>query len=76
VIGIRGLPRDEQIVLIESMPPIKSKKIFYYQDKFFTKRLLPPTFVPTQVPFDPRRKDVAEEEAAGETVAEAPAEIA
>ncbi|MCF8462833.1 MAG: type IV secretory system conjugative DNA transfer family protein [Rickettsiaceae bacterium] len=42
------LPRDEQIVLIESFPPIKSRKIKYYEDKFFTKRLLPKTFVPTQ----------------------------
>jgi type IV secretion system protein VirD4 len=49
------LPRDEQIVLIESMPPIKSLKIKYYEDKFFTKRLLPPTFIPTQVPVDPRK---------------------
>ncbi|HJD67299.1 type IV secretory system conjugative DNA transfer family protein [Rickettsia bellii] len=48
------LPRDEQIVLIESFPPIKSRKIKYFEDKFFTSRLLPPTFVPTQVPFDPR----------------------
>lgn len=64
-----GLPRDEQIVLIESMPPIKSKKIFYYKDKFFTKRLLPPTFVPTQVPFDPRKKDIAEEEIPAEEAA-------
>lgn len=49
------LPRDEQIVLIESMPPIKSLKIKYYEDKFFTKRLLPPTFIPTQQPVDIRR---------------------
>ena len=49
------LPRDEQIVSIESMPPIKYKKIFYYKDKFFTKRLLPGTFIPTQVPFDPNK---------------------
>ncbi len=52
------LPRDDQIVLIESFPPIKSKKIKYYEDKFFTKRLLPPTFVPTQEPYDPRKGDV------------------
>ena len=51
------LPADDQIVLIESFPPIRSKKIKYYQDNFFTKRLLPPTFVPTQVPFDPKAKD-------------------
>lgn len=50
------LPRDEQIVLIESMPPIKSKKIFYFQDKFFTDRLLPPVFIPTQEPYDPAKK--------------------
>ena len=53
------LPRDEQIVLIESMPPIKSKKIFYYKDKFFTKRLLPGTFIPTQEPFDPNKNKAA-----------------
>ena len=52
------LPRDEQIILIESNPPIKTKKIFYFQDKFFTKRLLPKTFVPTQEPYDPRKKRV------------------
>jgi type IV secretion system protein VirD4 len=50
------LPADDQIVLIESFPPIRSKKIKYYEDKFFTKRLLPPTFIPTQTPFDPRAK--------------------
>jgi type IV secretion system protein VirD4 len=45
------LPRDDQIVLIESFPPIKSKKIKYYEDKFFTKRLLPSIPVPKQEPF-------------------------
>jgi len=50
------LPRDEQIILIESFPPIRTKKIFYYQDKFFTKRLLKMTYVPTQEPYDPRKK--------------------
>ena len=49
------LPRDEQIVLIESFPPIKSKKIKYYADKFFRKRLLPPIKIPTQEPYDPRK---------------------
>lgn len=66
------MPRDEQIILIESFPPIKSLKIKYYEDKFFTKRLLPPTFVPTQAPVDTRRKkeekqpDSEEEEASAE----------
>ena len=47
-----NLPRDDQIVLIESFPPIRSKKIKYFDDKFFTKRLLPPTPIPKQEPFD------------------------
>lgn len=54
-----GLPRDEQIILIESTPPIKTKKIFYYQESFFKRRLLDPIDVPTQEPYDPR---VLEEE--------------
>lgn len=49
------LPRDEQIILIESKPPIRSKKIFYYKDTFFTSRLLPPIDVPTQEPYDPNK---------------------
>lgn len=48
------LPRDEQIILVESSPPIKTKKIFYYKDKYFTKRLIPPIKLPQQEPFDPR----------------------
>ena len=48
------LPRDDQIILIESFPPIRSKKIKYFEDKFFTTRLLPPTFIPTQAPYDPK----------------------
>ena len=51
------LPRDEQIIQVESFAPIKCKKIFYYKDSFFTKRLLPPTEVPMQEPYDPRKKD-------------------
>jgi type IV secretion system protein VirD4 len=52
------LPRDEQIVLIESYPPIKSKKIIYYSDDFFKKRLLKGTPIPTQEAFDPNRPRV------------------
>jgi type IV secretion system protein VirD4 len=50
-----SLDRDMQILLIEASPPIKSKKIKYYKDSFFTKRLLPPIAVPTQEPYDPRK---------------------
>jgi type IV secretion system protein VirD4 len=49
---VLNLPRDDQIVLIESSPPIRSKKIKYYLDAFFKKRLLPPSAIPQQEPFD------------------------
>lgn len=52
------LPRDEQIILVESFAPIKCKKIFYFKDSTFTKRLLPQTEVPMQEPYDPRKKKV------------------
>lgn len=49
------LDKDEQILLIEASPPIKSKKIKYFSDPMFTKRLLPPIDVPIQEPFDPKK---------------------
>jgi type IV secretion system protein VirD4 len=61
------LPKDEQIVLIESFPPIKSLKIKYFEDKFFTSRLLPPTFIPTQEPYNPNKDKDEEEELAENT---------
>lgn len=48
-----NLPSEQQIILIESSPPIKTRKIFYYKDSFFTKRLLPQIEVPQQEPYDP-----------------------
>lgn len=54
------LPRDEQIILVESFPPIKCKKIFYFKDSLFKRRLLKPITIPQQEPYDPRKKkDVA-----------------
>lgn len=50
-----NLPREEQIILVESSPPIKTKKIFYYKDPFFTKRLMSMTEVPQQEPYDPAK---------------------
>jgi type IV secretion system protein VirD4 len=64
------LPRDEQVILIESNPPIKTKKIFYFQDKFFTKRLLKPTPVPVQEPYDPRKKHTPTKDKGVELAAE------
>ena len=43
-----GLDREKQILLIEATPPVKSNKIFYYKDKFFTKRLMKQIDVPIQ----------------------------
>jgi type IV secretion system protein VirD4 len=54
------LPRDEQIVLIESCSPIKSKKIRYFEDRLFKKRLLKPITIPQQEPYDPRRPNPTE----------------
>ena len=48
------LPNDQQIILIEASPPIKTGKIFYYKDKFFTSKLKPPITLPQQEPFDPK----------------------
>lgn len=67
------LPRDEQIILIESFAPIRCKKIFYFKDKFFTKRLLPKTDVPIQEPYDPRKKKAAPPPPADSKTAAAPA---
>lgn len=51
------LSRDEQIVLIESFPPIKSKKIKYFEDEFFKERLVEKTYIPTQVAYDNSKED-------------------
>lgn len=56
------LPREDQILLIESQPPIKSKKIFYFKESMFTKRLLPKIPIPQQEPYIPSRPDKAEDQ--------------
>jgi len=42
------LSRDLQIILIEANPPIMCNKIKYYQDSFFTKKLMKPIALPQQ----------------------------
>jgi type IV secretion system protein VirD4 len=62
------LPREEQIILIESFPPIRTRKITYYEDPMFQKRAWnqgvhkqmsgpAPIPLPQQEPYDPRKKD-------------------
>lgn len=65
-----NLPRDQQIILIESSPPIKTKKIFYYKDPFFTKKLLPQTEVPQQDAYDPNNVGKKKKKGGTETPAE------
>ena len=36
------LPTDDEIVMVSGHPPIRAKKIRYYQDPNFTRRILPP----------------------------------
>jgi len=77
------LPRDEQIILIESTAPIKTKKIFYYQDPFFVRRVYNPgnpkkggplpAYVPTQEPYDPRKRKKAPPPAPAPAAEETPA---
>lgn len=65
-----ALPRDEQILLIESSGPIKSKKIKYYEESIFKKRLLKPIEIPQQEPYDPRTsKRKKQDESEGSTTA-------
>jgi type IV secretion system protein VirD4 len=61
------LPRDEQILLIESQPPIRSKKIEYYKDKFFTRKLKKKIVIPRQKPYmvvrgDDKKDDVKQDD--------------
>ncbi len=64
-----GLPRDDQIILIESQPPIKSKKIKYYEHPLFKKRLMKPIPLPQQQPYDPRKQEQAMQAAENDTSA-------
>jgi type IV secretion system protein VirD4 len=47
------LPRDEQILLIESEPPVRCLKIKYYEERIFKKRLFPKIKIPVQEPYMP-----------------------
>lgn len=58
------LPRDEEIILIESKAPIRCNKIFYYKDKLFTSRLWEKTAVPKQEPYIAKNKKTEEADAA------------
>ena len=39
---VMQLPPDEEIVMISGHPPVRAKKLRYFEDRNFTERLLPP----------------------------------
>ena len=39
---VMQLPSDESVVMVAGHPPIKAKKLRYYQDRNFTRRVMPP----------------------------------
>lgn len=43
---VKQLPRHEEIIIAESSYPIRARKIAYYKDNSFQKRLLPPPSIP------------------------------
>jgi type IV secretion system protein VirD4 len=38
---VMQLPPDDELVLVSSLPPIRAKKLKYFQDRNFTSRILP-----------------------------------
>ena len=39
---VMQLPPDDAVVMVSGHPPIKARKLRYYQDRNFTRRVLPP----------------------------------
>jgi type IV secretion system protein VirD4 len=39
---IMQLPQDDAIIMLAGMPPVRGKKLRYYQDRNFTPRIMPP----------------------------------
>ncbi|EPP0044746.1 conjugal transfer protein TraG [Pseudomonas aeruginosa] len=44
---VMQLPPDEAVVMISGHPPIKARKLRYYEDENFTRRVLPPPALAT-----------------------------
>jgi type IV secretion system protein VirD4 len=43
------LPASDELVLISGLPPIRAKKLRYFEDRNFTGRVLPPPAFETQM---------------------------
>jgi type IV secretion system protein VirD4 len=59
------MARDEQIILIEANPPVKTKKIFYFKNKIFTSRLLPQIELPKQEPILKKNESMKKDKKGG-----------
>ena len=68
------LDRSLQIILIEASPPIICKKIKYYEDKFFMKRLMKPIALPQQT-LEIKQQGNRQKPAENKMVGEAESEI-
>ncbi len=53
---VMQLPPDDEIVMVAGIPPIRAKKVRYYNDRRFTERVLPPPDVKVGAG-KPRRDD-------------------
>jgi type IV secretion system protein VirD4 len=49
---VMQLPPDDSVVMVSGHPPIKAKKLRYYQDRNFTARVLPPPVLASDVYVD------------------------
>ena len=48
---VMQLPPEDEIILLSGFPPIKTKKLRYYEDKNFTGRVTPPPLLPLNGPY-------------------------
>jgi type IV secretion system protein VirD4 len=56
---IMQLPPDDEIVMVSGHPPVRAKKLRYYEDRNFTSRVLPPPVLSSEGYADrpPQRPD-------------------
>jgi len=64
-----SMDKNDQIILIEASSPVRTKKIKYYEDKFFTKKIIKPTKIPKQEikVHKPQKSQKSEDSGGGQT---------
>ena len=58
---VMQLPPDEEIVMVSGQPPIRAKKLRYYEDANFTGRVLPPPALVADGPYADRPQPRADD---------------